>query len=598
MPAELWNALSRNIAPGRTRRDDQRIEVPLERFLASRNWLGQILQTYECGIEFDASVSELLARGDTERREVADRLVSTPRLVEDLDANLRVTRFRRTLKTFQRRDLSHVLALSHAANFSVPGAGKTSVALACYEVLRETLGLKRLLVVAPLSAFESWINEAQVCLEPAPVVQRFDGRRIAWDTEVLLVNYQRLAPHYDVLSAWVAEHPCHVILDEAHRMKRGRNGEWGSACLDLAHLARRRDVLTGTPAPQHPTDLIALLEFLWPHQSSVVIPRSALNVNPDDLSMQQLSRRLQPFFVRTKKDELGLEDPLLHIEHVDMKPVQREIYEALRTRMRRVVVSSARERATLAHLGEVFVYLLQAATNPSLLRKAIDQSEASRFSWPPAPALPGTSLAELISSYSEHEIPAKFDKLVVMIAQNVSLGRKTLVWSNSVGTLRQLREHVLAPYAPALVYGDVPAVSQDALITTRETELRRFRNDDDCCVLLANPAAMSEGVSLHETCHDAIYVDRTFNAGQYLQSVDRIHRLGLDPGTETRVTILVARETIDESVDERVGAKSLRLGQMLSDDGLVTLALPDEEAYGEWIDVSDAPSLLAHLEFA
>jgi hypothetical protein len=43
----------------------------------------------------------------------------------------------------------------------------------------------------------------------------------------------------------------------------------------------------------------------------------------------------------------------------------------------------------------------------------------------------------------------------------------------------------------------------------------------------ANLAAMAEGVSPRHTCHDAIYVDRTFNAGQYLQSLDRIHRLGL-----------------------------------------------------------------------
>ena len=45
-------------------------------------------------------------------------------------------------------------------------------------------------------------------------------------------------------------------------------------------------------------------------------------------------------------------------------------------------------------------------------------------------------------------------------------------------------------------------------------------------VLLANPQAMSEGISLHLECHDAIWLDRTYNAGQYLQGIDRIHRLG------------------------------------------------------------------------
>jgi hypothetical protein len=106
---------------------------------------------------------------------------------------------------------------------------------------------------------------------------------------------------------------------------------------------------------------------------------------------------------------------------------------------------------------------------------------------------------------------------------------------------------------------------------------------------------MSEGVSLHHECHDAVYLDRTFNAGQYLQSLDRIHRLGLEPGIETRITFLVSPATIDEAVDDRVRIKAERLSEMLSDPNLVTMALPDEEAYGNWIDVEDLDALFAHL---
>ena len=114
-------------------------------------------------------------------------------------------------------------------------------------------------------------------------------------------------------------------------------------------------------------------------------------------------------------------------------------------------------------------------------------------------------------------------------------------------------------------------------------------------VLLANPAAMSEGVSLHHECHDAVYVDRTFNAGQYLQSLDRIHRLGLPPGIDTTMTFLVCTDTIDEVVDDRVRTKADRLATMLRDPDLVTMALPDDEDYGEWIEVVDLDALLAHL---
>ena len=264
--------------------------------------------------------------------------------------------------------------------------------------------------------------------------------------------------------------------------------------------------------------------------------------------------------------------------------------------MRRTLASGPRERASLAHLGEVLVYLLQAATNPTLLARALTQGGPSDLQWPPSPAAPGSSMAQLILNYGSHEMPAKFEKLAVLINENARQKRKTLVWSNFVGTLQQLAEKVLLPFAPALVYGGVPAISEDTLVTTRETELRRFRSDENCWVLLANPAAMSEGVSLHDVCHDAIYVDRTFNAGQYLQSVDRIHRLGLRPGVDTRVTFLVSRETIDEAVDDRVRLKAERLAEMLSDRNLVTMALPDEDAYGEWVDVGDVDALFGHLD--
>ncbi len=162
--------------------------------------------------------------------------------------------------------------------------------------------------------------------------------------------------------------------------------------------------------------------------------------------------------------------------------------------------------------------------------------------------------------------------------------------------LTELTEHVLAPYEPAMIRGDVPAETTRPGERSRATELRRFRTDENCSVLVANPAAMSEGVSLHQECHDAVYLDRTFNAGHYLHSLDRIHRLGLAEDIVTRMTFLVAVGTIDETVDQRLRIKAERLSQMLDDEDLVAMALPDEEeGYGEVIDPDDLEVLFGHL---
>jgi SNF2 family DNA or RNA helicase len=156
----------------------------------------------------------------------------------------------------------------------------------------------------------------------------------------------------------------------------------------------------------------------------------------------------------------------------------------------------------------------------------------------------------------------------------------------------------LEKYEPAIVHGGVPP--EDAAppnTVTREAELKRFREDDNCRVLLANPAAMGEGVSLHHWCHHAIYLDRTFNAGQFLQSQDRIHRLGLSDSTITRFTILVSENTIDDSVDGRLREKVTALGHLMDDPGLVQVALPepDEGSFGPPAYADDMEAVLAHL---
>ncbi|MHB2001654.1 MAG: SNF2-related protein [Solirubrobacteraceae bacterium] len=591
---EMWNALGRNISPDRAQLlDDRHLSVPIERLLVSRNWLGQLLTTYGCALDVTLAVQELLDRQDRERQHVDEALAGQ---IEPADfaASLQASRFIRDMRAFQQRDLAQLLALRHGANFSVPGAGKTTVAYALYETLRQREHVEQLLVVAPISAFDAWETEADICLDPTPVVKRLD-RRPAARAEVVLVNYQRLSGRrFDHIAEWVQRRPTHLILDEAHRMKRGRRGEWGAACLDLAQLAVRRDVLTGTPAPQSAADFVALLDFLWPEQSRRIVPQSALASVPDDSALQLMSHRLRPLFARTRKDELGLRRPCLHVECAPMKPLQERIYAALRTRMARVVRAGGRDQATLSRMGAVTMYLLQAASNPGLLAAALGTDQPPTR-WPSV-ALPASSdIADLIRRYGQHEMPAKFDKLATMIAANAGQDRKTLVWSNFVGNLQDLGR-VLAPHQPATIHGGIPSGRAPVGRATREQELDRFRHDDYCMVLLANPAAMSEGISLHHDCQDAIYVDRTFNAGQYLQSLDRIHRLGLAETTTTRMTFLACPTTIDETVDRRVRIKAERLGALLNDEDLVTMALPDEEeGYGEWIDADDLDELFAHL---
>jgi len=166
------------------------------------------------------------------------------------------------------------------------------------------------------------------------------------------------------------------------------------------------------------------------------------------------------------------------------------------------------------------------------------------------------------------------------------MGRKTLVWSTFVRNLTS-PESLLAGFRPAIVHGG----SQD-----RREQLTKFRQDADCHVLLSNPATLGEGVSLHQVCHDAVYLDRDFAAGRFLQSLDRIHRLGLARDVETRITVLVAKHTLDELVERRLAAKLNFMGRVLADEDVLKLGDLDEEpSIGAGMDLKDLTALTEYL---
>lgn len=578
------------------------VELRVEEFLSRLAWLATACRRHGVPLDWQPELRDLIATGQRDRRALETALDTQPSLTaSDIDERLHGSRFNthsRALRPFQYRDVGKLLALPHGANFSVPGTGKTTSAYAVYEAEHSAGRVTQLLVVAPLSAFDAWYSEADVCFvadtRPSVGVVTDD---VPPGIEIAIVNYHRLVTNYEALAAWVRSAPTMVLLDEAHRMKRGWSGQWGSACLNLAFLAQRRDILTGTPAPQSPQDLVALFDFVWPGSGSRIVPAEALRTPPPSNAGQLIGERIGPLFVRTRKSELHLRPPDLSVHQVEPDQLQAAIYDALRDEYAGALHVSIGDRVQLARYGDIVMYLLEAATNPHLLSAGSAADDALSFRHPPLNIPTGSRLWDLLQEYNRYETPAKFRTLAQMVADNAAAGRKTLVWSNFVRNLLAI-ERMFTRYEPALIYGAIPteasATTNNARI--REAEIDRFRNDPNCLVLLANPASMSEGISLHHTCHDAIYLERTFNAGQYLQSVDRIHRLGMDPEQETRIGFLVTTGTIDEVVDDRIREKAERLGDMLEDPDLASMALPDDENYGPAIDThDDLVALFAHL---
>ena len=129
-----------------------------------------------------------------------------------------------------------------------------------------------------------------------------------------------------------------------------------------------------------------------------------------------------------------------------------------------------------------------------------------------------------------------------------------IVWTSFVENIRSLAKR-FNKYQPVVIYGEMDNVSRDKSI-------RAFRGDPETRLLIANPAAAREGLTLTEA-NIAIYLDRTFNLVDYLQSQDRIHRISQTKPCE--IVLLIARNTVDEFIDFSLEQKH-RLARFAQND--------------------------------
>lgn len=509
---------------------------------------------------------------------------------DEIRSRLKEEGFERELRDFQVRDLKRLISLSNGANFSVPGAGKTTVTLALNVLTRQPGQI--LLVIGPKASFPAWREVVGECIRPdAPngnaepftiIMSTGDalGKALSSGHKRMVLSYDLMIQNSDIVRNFVALNKVHLVLDEAHRMKAGFGSQRGALLLNLAPLPIRRDILTGTPMPQQPSDIQSQLDFLWPGAGlGVQIARG-------DAPRQVLGE----LYVRTTKQDLKLDKPHRHFLDVPMAPGQMALYGIVKNEFLRQVSSlglDARFDAPAARRS--VMRLLQLSANPMLALRSIAEDAIAMDS----------AILDLVVE----EGPSTKMRAVADAARKMAFeGRKTVIWTIFTDTILQM-ETMLADLNPVTLYGAVPS-GEPSDPETREGRIKRFHEDDACRVMIANPAAAGEGISLHKVCHDAIYLDRSYVTTHYLQSIDRIHRLGLPPGTETNIYIYrtlapMGLGCIDHSVSHRLRQKLRALQQLLDDPDLHEIALDEENADDPiaWdISPDDVKDLIEALE--
>lgn len=546
-----------------------KIALPWWEFISHRDALKFVLRSEGLGLVVSQDAGALLRNAVDRAVSFQDASVRDARQIDetDIQTELAAVGFERVLLPYQVRNVSLLTRHSAGATFSVPGGGKTSEALAFYYLTRE--GDEKLIIVAPNNAFVAWDDELPACIPGFDKgIARLTGGAnrvadiLAENPDAAIISYHQLPYVMEPLYAYFSRNSVCMMVDESHRMKRGDDGVHGSCILNLSFLPRRKLILSGTPMPNSATDLVSQFRFLFPE-----VRTTADTVIGD----------FQPFFVRTTKGELGL-PPVERVRvDVEMSMTQRRLYEALASNAARHIAGlNARDRLRFRSVSHCVQYMLQAASNPGLLaNSAIGEHEL----------LTG-ALAEGISP--------KMREACRIAREWVGEGKKVLIWSGFVKTVEHLAG-LLTDVGAEYIHGGIGTDDDDENLESREAVIRRFNDlDSSCRVLVANPAACSEGISLHHVCHNALYVDRNYNAAQYLQSEDRIHRIGLAEDIKTYIAILMSPGTIDESVARRLEGKATRMGVALNDPNLNINPIPVDEL-ADGIDADDLEDLKALL---
>jgi len=503
----------------------------------------------------------------------------------------------RKLYDYQTLASFHLAFSQNACNFSVPGAGKTSIVYGAYSYLKslpeqDPKHVNKILIVGPLSSFAPWENEFEECFGYSASSTRLSGDNgitksgkvehlnSSDPNEITLIHFQSLKNLKEDLIYFLKNNKTMLVVDEAHYIKNS-TGLWGETIVEIAKEAKSRVALTGTPAPNGYNDIYNLFKFIYPFKYKDILKihlsqleqlsRNAVG-EVDRMRVLELIDNIKPFFIRIKKNDLNLPDSIDIKVSVKMDSSQRYIYEFIEQKFINDINSTDADiKATLNKAK--LIRLRQASTNPAMLLRPIFENLEHGISYEEDPNFGLTrafsdkiedfEILNLIKDYQSSKIPNKFTKVKEIVEEEIIKKReKVIIWTIFINNAEKLHDYLLRNNIKSRLL--IGSISQEE----KEKTIKDFNNpdNDDFSVVIANPFTVAESISLHKGCHNAIYFERDYNAAYYLQSRDRIHRVGLSSDTTTRYFFILSDDSVDEIIDEKIDIKVQRMLEMIDAD--------------------------------
>jgi superfamily II DNA or RNA helicase len=428
------------------------------------------------------------------------------------------------------------------------GLGKTAQTLAHLLLEKEAGRLDRpALIVLPTSLIFNWKNEAARFAPGLSILSLHGPERKSRFAEI--AGHDVVLTTYPLLwrdAGQLTKHRYHLlILDEAQTVKNARSQ---GAEVVRKITTRHRLCLTGTPLENHLGELWSQFDFLLPgflgsNQNFTKYWRTPIEKQDDAQRRELLSRRLRPFILRRKKEEVARELPpkTIIVRKVELTGSQRDLYETVRVAMDekvRVEIASKGFNRSQIVILDALLKLRQVCCDPRLVKAKAAQKVRER---------------------------AKLDLLMTMLPEQVEEGRRILLFSQFTSMLALIEKELkLAGIGYVLLTGDTK---------DREAQICHFQTGEVPVFLIS---LKTGGVGLNLTVADTvIHYDPWWNPAVENQATDRAHRLGQDK--PVFVYKLIVAGSIEEKILALQERKAALAASILTADSSVRAKFGSED---------------------
>jgi superfamily II DNA or RNA helicase len=398
-------------------------------------------------------------------------------------------------------------------------------------------GKVRFLVVCPTTVLSHWKDKVmEYCPSLDPYVYHGTDRsfREGFDEHALIITSYGIALRdVEMLSDYRFDL---LVLDEVQAVKN-KSTKTYAAVQTLESVCTVG--LTGTPIENSVMDLKSLFDIILPGylMSDSVFEnnfRVPIEEGSDRPTREKLSRMIQPFTLRRKKDQVLKELPpkIEDIRRCTLSEDQIRFYRDVVENQGRDLVQTLKDpdqKVPYMHVFAVLNYLKQICDHPALLEG--ENRDYTKYS------------------------SGKWDLFVELLEESLGSGQKVVVFSQYVKML-ELIESFLRDRS--IDFATIKGHTRN-----RADAVKRFNTDPSCMVFSASLRASGLGIDLTGGSV-VIHYDRWWNSAREEQATDRVHRIGQRRGVQ--VFKLVTENTLEEKIDIIIAKKKRLMESIVKQD--------------------------------